>query len=405
VRRLLLVLILLSIALVMATPVQAQSAPQFRNGFKALADLIPGVVGAPLEEEQIAPNGDILQRTTGGLMVWRKADRWNSFTDGSFTWILGPYGLQKRPNTELFAWEQPTPITLAPPQPASPSPAPTAPPMPAAPIVQPTLAPAPSPTPPPTQVYQPDVKAMDDESGGHGVMVKSFMQEVDQEWSRVWGWRPHRPTTVYLYFDGYRMANGASSILGLRVDPAVLDSFAANSAVVRGNDLQTGGWAILMNLSYRYGMDDWDDTTRSNLLMEYAHVMLMDLANDAGPQWFKEGFAQWSAYSKVWGTVSEKSHVHYAYSFYSTGRLPSLMALTTSWNDFLAASPENLEAAFGASYLAVKYLAGRVGGMPLLQTVQRVASGESFDSALQATTGYSVARLDGEYKSTIPSDQ
>ncbi len=125
--------------------------------------------------------------------------------------------------------------------------------------------------------------------------------------------------------------------------------------------------------------------------------------NDAGPQWFKEGLAQWNAYSKIWGTIGEKSHVHYAYAFYSQGTLPSLTSLNSNWSDYAGSAPEKLEAAYGASYLAVKYLAGRVGGMPLLQTLQRVAAGESFDSALQNATGYSVGRLDGEYKGSIPS--
>ncbi len=407
-KRVLFLLILLTATLATAPAAQAQTGPQFRFGFKALADQIPSVVGQPLEEEQIAPNGDIVQRTTTGLMVWRKVDRWNSFTDGGSTWILGPYGLQSRPNSESFAWEQ-SQAPVAAPQPAQEAATPA--------VAQPTIAPPPTPLPPappaaspmpptptpfPLQSYSPEVKAMDDESGGHGVMVKSFMQGIDQEWSQVWGWRPHRPTTIYLYFDGYRMASGATSILGMNFNGNV-DSFAANSSVARGNDLQTGGWAILTNLSYRYGQDDWEDTTKANVLEEYAHVMQMDLAGDAGPQWFKEGLAQWNAYSKVWGTVGEKSHVHYAYSYLSNGTLPSLMSLDSNWDSYVAAAPENLEAAYGASYLAVKYLAGRVGGMPLLQTLQRVAAGESFDSALQNATGYTVARLEGEYRSTIPS--
>ncbi len=402
-KRLLFTIVLLVAAALMASRIaEAQTVHQFHDGFKALADQIPSVVGLPLEAEQIAPNGDILQRTTGGLMVWRKADRWNSFTDGSYTWILGPYGLQSRPNSERFAWEQPATTTSAAPQPTL---APTVPPTPVPPIsAPPTPAPAAVPATPTSlslQTYSPDVKAMDAESGGHGVMVKSFMQGIDQEWATVWGWRPHRPTTVYLYNDGYGMANGAASIMGLNI--ANVDQFAANSSVLRGNDLQTGGWAILMNLSYRYGQDDWQDTTQSNLLMEYSKIMQTDLANGAGPRWFREGLAEWMAYSKISGTVSEKSHTHYAYAYYISGTLPSLMDLTSNWDSFIGAAPENLEAGYGASYLAVKYLAGKVGGMPLIQTLQKVAAGESFDSALQDATGYSVGRLDGEYKSTIPS--
>jgi hypothetical protein len=75
-------------------------------GFRVLHDLIPDIVGDCLEDEHHNPlNGDALQRTTGGLLVWRKADNWTAFTDGATTWINGPFGLQSRPNDGRFPWE------------------------------------------------------------------------------------------------------------------------------------------------------------------------------------------------------------------------------------------------------------------------------------------------------------
>jgi beta propeller repeat protein len=100
-----------------ATPGQATPTPQprppsvgschFTLGFKLLYDLIPGIVGQCLENEwHNAQNGDGLQQTTGGLMVWRKADNWTAFTDGSTTWLNGPCGLQTRPNAgPFYDWE------------------------------------------------------------------------------------------------------------------------------------------------------------------------------------------------------------------------------------------------------------------------------------------------------------
>lgn len=80
---------------------------RFVLGFAALHDLIPQVVGACLEDEHHNPtNGDGLQATTHGLLVWRKADNGTAFTDGYRTWVRGPLGLQERLNTERFAWEQ-----------------------------------------------------------------------------------------------------------------------------------------------------------------------------------------------------------------------------------------------------------------------------------------------------------
>lgn len=77
----------------------------FKLGFKLLADRISSVSGQPLENEHGGPNGDSLQQTTSGLMVWRKADNWTAFTDGATTWINGPKGVQSRPNDQRFPWE------------------------------------------------------------------------------------------------------------------------------------------------------------------------------------------------------------------------------------------------------------------------------------------------------------
>ena len=126
IRRIVLVLVVLGSLLV---PAGATAAPlaadcQFVLGFKTLHDLIPQVVGDCKTNEQYNPqNGDSLQETTRGLLVWRKVDNWTAFTDGYRTWINGPNGIQQRLNTERFSWEK-DPVTTPTPAPASP-PAPT----------------------------------------------------------------------------------------------------------------------------------------------------------------------------------------------------------------------------------------------------------------------------------------
>lgn len=79
---------------------------QFVLGFASMAQAIPQV-GQCLENQHSAANGDSQQQTTGGLLVWRKADNWTAFTDGYHTWVSGPQGLQQRLNTERFCWEAP----------------------------------------------------------------------------------------------------------------------------------------------------------------------------------------------------------------------------------------------------------------------------------------------------------
>jgi hypothetical protein len=77
----------------------------FNLGFSLLADQISSIVGTPIENEHSGANGDSLQQTSSGLMAWRKADNWTAFTDGSRTWINGPFGIQSRPNEQRFSWE------------------------------------------------------------------------------------------------------------------------------------------------------------------------------------------------------------------------------------------------------------------------------------------------------------
>ena len=127
-----------SFALVVSLATIATAAPapataancEFVLGFKLIHDMIPDLVGDCITNEYHNPeNGDGLQETTawhggGGLLVWRKADNWTAFTDGAHSWVNGPYGLQKRLNTERFSWEgqavsAPAPTPTPVPAPAS----------------------------------------------------------------------------------------------------------------------------------------------------------------------------------------------------------------------------------------------------------------------------------------------
>lgn len=90
---------------------------KFQLGFKLLAGgmLEQGFdPGEPLEDEHFEPStGNSLQKTTKGLMVWRKADNWTAFTDGERTWINGPFGVMSRTNNERFNWEKDQTAVLA----------------------------------------------------------------------------------------------------------------------------------------------------------------------------------------------------------------------------------------------------------------------------------------------------
>lgn len=94
-----------------AAAAQTNSGPSaaapchFQLGFAALQALLPSVVGACLDDETYGANGDSVQHTTNGLLVWRKSDNFTAFTDGYHTWVNGPDGLQVRLNGQRFSWE------------------------------------------------------------------------------------------------------------------------------------------------------------------------------------------------------------------------------------------------------------------------------------------------------------
>lgn len=355
----------------------ADPGPTFQPGFQQLASAIPSVVGQPLEQGRYDPvNGNALQLTSNGLLVWRKGDSWTAFTDGATTWVLGPTGVESRPNDQRFSWEEDG---------------------------GPVVAAAPPPAPPAIPgVFAPTVKAMDSQSGVAMASVKALMKDVDQEWVRVWGWRPSRPTTVYMYFDGDRMADGFSAISGQPLTLVQRDGLSKGAAGIMTVDSSTGGWAVLVNLGDHYGSSQWDDYMKAVLVHEYTHVMQMDVAGEAGPDWFREGMAELNAYVRAPGAVAYFGRPSFVSWYRELGRLPTLRHLQDSWQK-MEPTREMAQVAYGMSYLAVEYLSEKVGGMPLLEVLRKTAGGESFESALQEVTGYTLDRLDREYRVRIPA--
>ncbi len=105
-------LIVAGLLVLFTAPTAAATECEFVLGFATLKTLIKlsegqDKVGECLENERFDPErGEALQQTTGGLLVWHKAENWTAFTDGYRTWIIGPSGLQSRLNTEQLDWER-----------------------------------------------------------------------------------------------------------------------------------------------------------------------------------------------------------------------------------------------------------------------------------------------------------
>jgi carboxymethylenebutenolidase len=114
------------------------TAPRVHSADCTIADVltplsaqIPEVIGECLDKARPATDsGDLLQETTNGTLVLRRADAVVAFTNGQTTWLIGPRGIEQRQNSDRFDWEiaattaaEPTPRAVSPAAPISWTPA------------------------------------------------------------------------------------------------------------------------------------------------------------------------------------------------------------------------------------------------------------------------------------------
>src|SRR6185437_13558781 len=99
----LIALVFTASAVAMDAPTASADGCVFVLGFASLHALIPNITGSCADNEAHNPdNGDAVQHTTNGLLVLRKADNATAFTDGFWSWVHGPDGLEQRLNTVRF---------------------------------------------------------------------------------------------------------------------------------------------------------------------------------------------------------------------------------------------------------------------------------------------------------------
>lgn len=108
--RLLPLLVILTLTFVSLAPLPAVVATAeecgFVLGFATLHGLIADTVGNCVDNVAYASNGDGIQHTTNGSLVWRQSDNFTAFTDGYRTSVNGPRGVEQRLNSQRFSWEE-----------------------------------------------------------------------------------------------------------------------------------------------------------------------------------------------------------------------------------------------------------------------------------------------------------
>lgn len=98
-----LTVVLVVIASLAPSAASAQVGCSFQNGFKAMADQVPELVGSCVTNEYDGGDGTTRQLAAGGYFVWRASDNVTSFTAGTRTWVLGPAGVQEQGGSQADA--------------------------------------------------------------------------------------------------------------------------------------------------------------------------------------------------------------------------------------------------------------------------------------------------------------
>ena len=124
---------------------------------------------------------------------------------------------------------------------------------------------------------------------------------------------------------------------------------------------------------------------------ELAHLELHDQVQVRLPLWFDEGYAGYAA--GEW----ERLGVLELNLAVARGALPDLRALDGS----LRASETSADAAYALAYSAVAELARRNPTGTLVPLMDRLRTGEDFESALLATTGLTVERFEEAWQRAI----
>ena len=320
--------------------------PEFLFGFAHLKSLLGETMGLPTECENSNPqNGDTLQNTTAGLAFNRKSTNIPTFTDGFNHWGWTADGLVHWTGDAIDAPGYAPPPTPTPAATVTPVSSPT-----------PQATPAATATPTVAAFVPPDVKAMDERSGGPGVDIRTAVEAFVENVAATWGWRPTQLVTFYLHGSRSGFSAGLESVFGERIDREFYETNI--TAVAIKDDVVTGGRAVVMNLELSDGTLMDLELTTVILAHEYTHVLQFDFVSELQPVWFVEGMANTVAFSNYPLGVGRYRYNTTVPAALRGGFLPSISELDGSWTSFQS-SLERLNLAYGAAYYAVNHAAER----------------------------------------------
>lgn len=182
--------------------------------------------------------------------------------------------------------------------------------------------------------------------------------------------------------------------LGRRPPPPFTLILAPDSAALaQMTGGQAPGWGAGVTLPesrtiiLRADLPDVPQTLRHEL----AHLVLRSLVHGRLPLWFEEGYAAWGS-----GEVSRAESLELDLAV-AAGRIPSFSALDGMLRS--TSTTADLAYALAASAVAEIGRRGPPGGLERL--LERLARGEDFEAALEASTGLSLDRFEEAWQTAL----
>jgi peptidase MA superfamily protein len=182
--------------------------------------------------------------------------------------------------------------------------------------------------------------------------------------------------------------------LGRRIPPPFTLVLAPDSAsLARMTRGQAPGWGAGVTypesrtIILRADLPDVPQTLRHEL----AHLVLGSLVQGRLPLWFEEGFAAWGS-----GEVSRAESLELNLAV-AAGRVPTFSALDA----MLRSSPSTADLAYALAASAVAEIGRRGPPGGLERLLGRLEAGESFDSALVASTGLTTDRFEESWQTAL----
>ena len=283
--------------------------------------------------------------------------------------------------------------------------------------------------------FQPTVMATDLPTQQMAAVLSPYVTDMDAWFAMNFGWRSSKPVTFVLFSNGQNEINALQSMVGPgQVVNTNLVLSRPSFPLLIGNSafgIPIGEWAILVNTSLDTAtqqagqlnslfytengvfpipmssiLESQDEGMRlmqESMAADYAGLMEVDTAGNAGPTWYRLGLANTIAFQIVPGTPMQGGQPMTVATYqHVNNTLPPLTDLEQNWNGIIGLGGQIVDVAHGIAYLSTSFVVGQAGGMNALDVLKSTASGQDFNTALQSITGFSLPMLNLQYQSLIP---